>query len=188
MRRRWAAWFMAAAVTGAAWAGPNGRWIHVHVTERSGGDSRVDVQLPLSMLTTLLPRFAAHVDVKGGIQIDGKGMDAADVRDLWRAVKASRDGEFVTVRSDGDQIHVSKRSGVVLVDVQESGARGSKVRMRLPVALVDAFVEQGRTLDDDDVDRLFAEFPSGDLVTVDGDGDHVRIWVDGRPEASRGDE
>ena len=196
MRRTWGLWILAVVVTGAALAGGDTRWVHVRVSEGSHGDSRVDVQLPLSMIRAVVPQIVARIDRHGGITIHGSRADAEEWRGYWNAVKASRDGEYVTVRDHGDEVHIAKRAGVVLVDVDERGGRGerrergSKVRMRLPVALVDAVIGRGDTIDSDALATILADLPDGGLVTVDedGDGDHVRIWIDGRPAPARDDE
>jgi hypothetical protein len=194
MRRTWGPWILAVVVSGAALAGGDTRWVHVRVSEASHGDSRVDVQLPLSMIRAVVPQIVARVDRHGGIGIDGSRADVEEWRAYWSAVKVSRDGEYVTVRDGGDEVHIAKRGGFVLVDVNEHGERGSKVRMRLPVALVDAVIGHGDAIDSDALSGILADLPDGDLVTVDddgdgdGDGEHVRIWIDGRPAPARDDE
>ena len=77
-------------------------------------------------------------------------------------------------------MRVSKKAGLVHVDVDEKGASGSKVRLRLPVPLVEAIVGGG-AVDGDALVKALSSVPDGDLVTVDDEDSHVRIWLDGAP-------
>jgi len=173
--------FMAAALLGAASAAYAGdRWIHIQVEDRSETDSHVDLQVPLALLTALMPAVESHVRSTGGVHLSGTSFDGVDLKTLWDGVKRAEDGELITVKDTDDAVRVSKKAGLVHVDVDEKGASGSKVRLRLPVPLVEAIVGGG-AVDGDALVKALSSVPDGDLVTVDDEDSHVRIWLDGAP-------
>ena len=155
------------------------RWLHIHVDEGPDGD-RVSVNVPLSMVEQILPAIHAENFQGGRIRIDDADLSEVDVRAIWQAVRGAKDGEFVTVRSrnDGD-VTVSKRGGVLLVSVDEKGEGADKVRVRVPVAFMDAlFAPGGGEIDLVAAMKVLSASGEGDLVTVESRNEKVRIWVD----------
>ena len=90
------------------------------------------------------------------------------------------------MKDGDDDVRISKKAGIVHVDVSERRGAG-KVKVRVPVPIVEALLGDGETLDVDAFARSLSSMPSGDLVSVDDDGDRVRIWIDDRPAAPRED-
>ena len=165
----------------AAPAGASGeeRWLHVHVDEGASGD-RVRVNVPLSMVAQLLPAIHANPFRGGRVRIDGAELGEVDVRAIWQSLRGAKDGEYVTVRSrlDGD-VTVSKRGGMMLVTVDETGGGGERVRIRVPVAFMDAlFAPGGGELDVTAAMEALSASGEGEIVTVEGGNERVRIWVD----------
>jgi hypothetical protein len=163
-------------------AAADGRWIHVRVDDADGAKGRVDIQVPIGMVSSLLPAFQGF-HAHGTIRIDGK---QAELRSYWNAVRAAKDGEYVTVRDDDSDVRISKSGGYfrVTVDDKEGGGR---VRLKLPLPLVDAVLSGGDTIDLDAVGGALAQAPSGELLTVDDDDSHVRIWIDSKAAKARDD-
>jgi hypothetical protein len=186
MRHLWGAVVLAAAV-GATGAAAGDRWIHIRVDDRSERDSSVDVQVPLSMVSALLPSLKARVDAEG-LSLHGRDMSLAEARDAWHAVKNATDGDFVRIKDAGDEVRVSKKGGFLLVDVDERGERGSKVRVRMPASIVDAVLDRDGEIDLDALAKSLADLPDGDVVLVEDGDSHVRIWIDGRPAVPKGNE
>jgi len=182
MKHAWGALVLAAAATAASASGGD-RWVHVRVDDRQDRDQSVDLQLPLSMVSAILPSLKAQVD-GDGITVDGREMSLAEARATWRAVKNAGDGEYVRVRDAGDQVRVSKKGGFLLVDVDEPSDHGGKVRVKLPATVVDAVLGRGDAIDLDAVAKSLADLPDGDVIVVESDDSHVRIWIDGRPAGS----
>jgi hypothetical protein len=173
---------VAATATGAA-AGD--RWVHIRVDDRSERDSSVDVQVPLSMISAMLPTLKARVDAEG-LTLHGRDLSLAEAREYWTAVRNAKDGDYVRVRDAGDDVRVSKKGGFLLVDVDEKGDRGAKVRVRMPASIVDAVLGRGEAIDLDALAKAFADLPDGDVVLVEDGDSHVRIWIDGRPAEPKG--
>ena len=169
-----------------ALAASDGRWIHVRVDEDGAHGAKVDVQVPLSMVSALMPSLKAKMDVNGQLDLGSKDVSIDELRGYWRAVKESKDGNYVTVKDGSETVRIAKRGGVVHVDVDD-GEKSEHVKMRLPVPLVDAVLGTKDTLDVGAlVDALHAA-PSGELIAVDDDDSKVRIWIDDRPQPSRED-
>lgn len=164
----------------------SGRWIHVRVDEDGDRGSRVDVQVPLGMISAVLPTLKAKIDLQGHVDVGDGDLSLPEMRAYWAAVKDAKDGNYVTVRDGSDEVRVAKRNGMVHVDVSENGGTG-KVKLRVPVPLVEAVLGDGDTLDLDAVVRALGTVPSGELISVDDDDGRVRIWIDDRPEPSRDD-
>ncbi len=160
------------------------RWIHIRVDD-AGDKGRVDIQVPLGLVSSLLPVLKnKHGD--GSIQIDGGHVDVDDVRRYWNAVKASKDGEYVTVHDRDSDVKISKSGGILNVSVDDRGDR-SRVRIKAPLPLVDAILSGGNAIDLDAVSGALAKAPMGDLLTVDDEDSHVKIWIDDGAAPARED-
>ena len=176
-----------AGTLGTTWAGSSSdRWIHIRVEDMDDGPGHVDIQVPIGMVSGLLPALRDKSLRHGGIHVDGADMSMKEIRGYWAAVRDAKDGEYVTVKDADAKVRVAKKSGLLLVHVDESRG-GDKVRVTIPVALVDAVLAGGDTIDVDALGRALEQAPSGELLTVDGDDGHVRIWIDNAPAPARED-
>ncbi len=168
------------ALAGAAVADSGNQWIHVRVEENGPRGEKVRVNLPLSMVASVLPNIDADDFRNGRIHFDGHDeWDARQVRAIWEAARTAPDGEFVVVEGHDEDVRVSREKGFLLIKVDEHGRRGSKVDIKVPVTVVDALL----TGEDDELNILAAIEALGkhgnmDLVSVIDDDSHVRIWVD----------
>ena len=168
-----------------AFAASDGRWIHVRVDEDGDHGAKVDVQVPLSMVSSLMPTLRAKMDVDGHLDFGSSDVSLDELRAYWKAVKESKDGNYVTVKDGSDTVRIAKRGGVVHVDVKGSGER---VTMRLPVPIVDAFLGTKDTLDVGALVEALHDVPNGELIAVDDDDSKVRIWIDDRPSPVRDED
>jgi len=166
-------------------AASDDKWIHVRVDDTDGGKGRVDIQVPVGMVASLLPMLkGAHA--KGSIHLDDTSIDLAEFRGYWTALRAAKDGEYVTVRDEDSNVRIAKRGGTFQLTVDDKGGR-SRVRMKLPLPLIDAVVAGGDTLDMGALAEALASAPAGELLTVDDEDSHVRIWIDGLAAPARED-
>lgn len=186
MRRAVAAACVFGLVSIASAAGRADRWIHLRVEERSGGGARVDVQVPVAMLSSLMPALQVRLD-RGTIACDGTDVSLAELRAYWTAARKSRDGEYVTVRDAESHVRVAKINGWVHINVDEKSGDRERVRIRVPVPVVDALLGGDQTVDLAAVGRALEKAPDGELIRVEDGDDEVRIWIDGRPAPSRED-
>lgn len=153
------------------------RWINVHVTEHSGG-ANIEVHLPLNLVLTVLKSVDVDNFHGGRIDLD---IDEADVDwpEILAAVKDAPDGKFVTVDSPDAKVSVRKERGTLYIDVDEIEGDNAKVKVTVPMELMDALHIDGSS--EIDVAALLAGFeklPNGDLVTVQSSDADVRIWIE----------
>ena len=176
-----------ACVTGfaARASASDDRWIHVRVDDAEGSGGHVDIQVPIGMVSSLLPVLnGAHG--RGSIHVDHQRVDVAELRSYWNAVRTAKDGEYVTVRDEDSDVRISKSGGYLRVSVDGKGD-GGRVRMKIPVSLVDAALVGGDSIDLEAIGKALANAPVGELLTVDDDDSHVRIWIDAQPSPARED-
>ena len=168
-------------ITGVASA--SGLWLHVRVDETDG--ARVKVNVPVSMVEKAIAMVPEEHLRHGKIHLDGccEGMSPADLRELWQEIKDSPDMTFVTVEEDDESVRVWKEAGYLKVHVLEQG-KNEEVDVRVPLAVVDALLSgEGEELNIEAAIRALVEEGEGELVTVSGDNETVRVWVDDIAEA-----
>lgn len=177
---------LAAALGAGTASASDERWIHIRVDENDGSRGRVDIQVPVGMVASLLPMLKGK-HAHGSIKLDSNDVDLAEMRGYWNAVRAAKDGEYVTVRDQDADVRVAKSGGFLKVNVDDKDG-GGRVRMKVPVPLVDAVFSGKDEIDLEALGTALAKVPVGELLTVDDDGSHVRIWIDGGAAAAREDE
>jgi len=157
-------------------------WLHVNVQEAAGG--RVHVNLPVAVVekaAALVPDDARHY---GRVRMGRRDVSAAQLREIWRAVKDGPDATFVTVDEKDSKVRVAKRGGYLLFRADEARPGRSQVDVRVPIPVVEALLSgAGDELDIPAALQALARQGEGELVTVDDEKDTVRIWVDGVAES-----
>jgi hypothetical protein len=154
-------------------------WIHVHVEEAKG--SKVDVNLPLSLVQIGLKAAPDPVIAHGNIRLgDHDELSVAEFRKLWAELKKAGDSDLVSVQDENGETVSVKRAGELVQIRVDNKAKGEQVRVDVPVTLVDALLSgEGEALN---LDAAFAELAKrrGDIVSVKDGGDQVRVWIDER--------
>lgn len=161
----------------------NDGWIHVRVDSKDDRGESVRVNLPISLIQTLLPAIQDEHLKNGRLRIDtGHDGRSIDLRAVLNALRDTPDGNIIRLRDDGDDVRVTKSGRFLLVNVDERGDDGATVRVKLPLEIVDAL----SNLDDDSAEldlgrllRALGKFRGEDLITVDDDEQRIRIWIDG---------
>ncbi len=155
-------------------------WLHVRVDEGDG--AKVSVNLPISMVEHALPMIPSHHFHGGEVEFDDWRMEVEELRRLWAEIKASPDMTFVTVEDGSDKVRVWKEGDYLLVSVNEHG--GDQVDVRIPATVIDALLSgEGDELDIRAALQALVDAGEGELVTVSGGNDRVRVWVDRFAEA-----
>jgi hypothetical protein len=161
-------------------------WLHVKVHD-AREDSHVSVNLPLSMIeksTALIPSDARH---SGRIRLADKDMDVADLRRLWDEVKNRPDATYVTVDEKDGKVRIAKRGDYlqILAHEQKNPKGGTEdVEVKIPLEVVSALLSgQGEEMNVGAAVQALARRGQGELVTVNGDHETVRIWVDSASES-----
>ena len=175
------------SVTSVAAAGSDTQWLHVAVDGED--DERVRINVPLNLVSAVLPLIEDDDFHHGRIVLDGEEFDRDDLVAMLAAVAEAEDGEYVTVDDRDDHVRISKQGDTILVKVEEKRRRTGEVEtevvVRIPVAVLDALASG----DSNElnvvaaVEALGKYAENGDLVTVNDDEDVVRIWIDGKNES-----
>lgn len=156
-----------------------GRWIHIRVDKSGHEGEKVRVNVPLSMIETLLPLLEDDEFSDGKFRLNDHDMDAVKLRAIWKAVREADEGEFITVESDDESVRVSRAGGYLHLNVDETTADGDDVQVRIPTKVMDALLSgQGEELDLIAAIRALGDHGDGELVRVDSQDEKVRIWVD----------
>jgi hypothetical protein len=186
-------------ITATASSGKSEQWIHVRVESKDDHGETVRVNVPVEMATKVLPAINKNNLHDGKVRIDSMHTNDMDLRMILDAVRSSRDGEYVTVQSNENDVRVAKSAGYLYIHVTDksgskkaagkegkTGAKASsgnesKVEIKVPMKVVDALLSAGKD-ELDLVAALKALSAHGDteLVTVKDNENTVRVWVDSK--------
>ena len=154
-------------------------WLHVQVDE--GSKSKVSVNLPLSLVEIALASAPQTVLSDGHFKLHcgDSRLSVADLRKMWKELKAAGDTEFVTVEDENETVNVARKGDLVQVRV-DNPKNKETVRVDVPLSLVDVLLSgEG---DQIDVRAAVAELSKrrGDIVHVTDATSQVRVWIDER--------
>jgi hypothetical protein len=176
---------LAVTATTAARASASDLWLHVKVHDGKE-DSHVTVNLPLSMVekaSSLIPADAHH---SGKIKVNNKDMDVAELRQLWDEVQKQPDATYVTVDEKDSKVRIAKRGSYLYINAKDrTGHKGGHedVEVKIPIEVVSALLSgRGDEMNFGAAIQALARRGEGELVTVNGDDETVRIWVDAASE------
>ena len=176
------------------------QWIHIRVTSRDAKGEVVRINVPIEMAEKVLPAINKDRLHDGKVRIESDQVKDVDLRAILDAVRTARDGEYVTVQSNENNVRVSKSNGMLYIFVtdkeqakkpaaKEDAAKGakaseaveSKVEIKIPMKVVDALFSAGKD-ELDVVAALRALSANGDteLVSVKDDENTVHIWIDSK--------
>lgn len=161
-------------------------WLHVKVHD-SNEDSRVTINLPLSIVEKAGPMIPREARTSGRIRFGGdEDFTIVELREMWQEVQRKPDATFVTVDDRDSKVRIAKRGDTLHVFAVDKGkGRGNEeVEIKVPVAVINALLSgSGEELNIGAAIQALARQGAGELVTVTGDDETVRIWVDDISEA-----
>lgn len=162
-------------------ASPAERYLHVRVQDGAKGES-VNVNIPLSMAEKVLPAVNNGNLHNGRVTISQSDLQGVDVKTILDAIRTAPDNEFVSVKSNDQDVHVMKSNGSILIRVRDANKGGQKVDITVPMKVIDALFSTAKDNELDVAAALRALNDAGEtlLVTVEDATEHVRIWVDSR--------
>jgi hypothetical protein len=159
------------------------RWLHIRVDNPDSKEETVRVNVPLELAEKVLPSINRDRLQSGKVKIDEIDCHGVDLHALLDAVRASKDGEFVTVQNKDSDVRVAKQNNYFLVHVidKNHGSKKSRVEVKIPMKVVDALLSGGKD-ELDLVAGLRALSTQGDteLVSVKDEENTVRIWLDSK--------
>ena len=158
------------------------RWLHVRVISSDAKGETVRVNVPLELAEKVLPAIN-HDRLHGGkVKIDCAHVNDLDLRAMVEAIRTAKDGEYVTVQSNENDIRVAKQDNHLIVHVLDKGkSKKSQVEIKVPMKVVDALFSAGKD-ELDLVAALHALSAAGDteLVSVKDNENTVRVWLDSK--------
>ena len=163
----------------AAWAASPERYLHVKVSNASTHEL-VRVNVPLSLAEKVIPAIHNGDLSNGKVKIGEFKTDQIDVRAIVDALKTAPEGEFVTVQSNENDVRVAKDHGQLVVHVKDKGKKGQNVDVTIPWNVAEALISNANEHELNITAAIQALAAAGDitLVTVTGDEENVRIWID----------
>ena len=158
-------------------------WIHIVVEETGEDDTRVNVNLPLSVVQIALAAAPEKIISHGELHLRhvNKDIDIESLRKMWTELREAGDAEFVTIEEEDETIRVRREGDFIRIDIDgRNHGDPEEVHIDIPVSVVDAlFSGDGETLNiEDALSELSKE--RGDIVRVDDGETKVRIWIDER--------
>ncbi|MBI2956472.1 MAG: hypothetical protein HYY26_04070 [Acidobacteria bacterium] len=169
--------------TAVALAGPeasNERWLHVKI-EKSGEKAEfVRVNIPLALAEKVLPAVEAGPLREGRIRIEGT-VEGVELRAIFEAVRALKDGEFVTIETENETVRVAKEKGYLIARIHEATGSRDQIDVRVPMVIVEALVSgPGPELNLTAAIRALSEHGDEVLVNIASQDETVRVWVDSK--------
>lgn len=154
-------------------------WIHIEITDAGDKDNMVKINLPLSLVEVALEVAEDELAAEGQIELDNCDVSIADMRRMWKELRDAGDADFVTVVEDDERVHIYRKGDNVYVEVDDTSNREEKVRMSIPVHVVDTLFEgDGEQLNLTGALAELREANKGELLSIQDGDEHIRIWID----------
>lgn len=158
------------------------RWLHVRVISTDAHGDTVRVNVPLELAEKVLPAVNHDRLHNGKVKIDNSDINDVDLRAIMEAVRSAKDGEYVTVQGNDNDVRVAKEGNHLIVHVvDKEGSRKSQVEVKVPMKVVEALLSAGKD-ELDLVAALHALSAQGDveLVSVKDSENTVKVWLDSK--------
>ncbi len=158
------------------------RWLHVRVICNDAKGETVRVNVPLELAEKVLPTVNHDRLHDGKVKIDSAKVEDVDLRALMDAIRTAKDGEYVTVQGNENDVRVAKESNHLIVHVvDKKGPKNSQVEIKVPMKVIDALLSAGK----DELDLVAALHALGaqgdtELVSVKDRENTVKVWLDSK--------
>jgi hypothetical protein len=158
------------------------RWLHVRVICTDGKGDTVRVNVPLELAEKVLPAVNHDRLHNGKVRIDSSDINDVDLRAVMEAVRSAKDGEYVTVQGNDNDVRVAKEGNHLMIHVvDKSGPKKSQVEVKVPMKVVEALLSAGK----DELDLVAALHALGaqgdvELVSVKDSENTVKVWLDSK--------
>ncbi len=151
-------------------------WLHVRFQEKGKTES-VKVNVPVSLIETVLPIIEQKGLEEGRIHFDNQDLSVQDLRQIWQEVQAQGDYELASVDSDDTRVRVALEGNDLLVRSTEGSE--TEVRVRVPKQVVDALLSgEGNQLNLTAAVGVLKSMGAQELVNITDDETFVRVWID----------
>ncbi|HEX4542021.1 MAG TPA: hypothetical protein VH114_02555 [Candidatus Acidoferrum sp.] len=158
------------------------RWLHVRVISTDGRGETVRVNVPLELAEKVLPAVNHDRLHDGKVKIDSAQMNDVDLKTILAAIRTAKDGEYVTVQGNDNDVRVAKEGNHLMIHVvDKSNSKKCQVEIKVPMKVIDALLSAGKD-ELDLVAALHALSAQGDteLVSVKDSENTVKVWLDSK--------
>jgi len=158
------------------------RWLHVRVISTDGRGETVRVNVPLELAEKVLPAVNHDRLHNGKVRIDPSEMNDVDLRALMEAIRTAKEGQYVGVKGDDNDVRVAKEGNHLTIHVRDkSASKKSQVEVKVPIKVIDALLSAGK----DELDLVAALHALGaqgdtELVSVQDSENTVKVWLDSK--------
>jgi hypothetical protein len=153
--------------------------LYVHVRVHGDKGEEVMLNLPVSMVKSLsgmVPRDAAK---SGRVHVHDRDYDVSDLRRAWRELQNGPDTTYLTVNDPDSKVRIAKRGDYLELRATERNGKKESVEAKIPLPVMAALLSgSGDELNVEAALEELARSGEGELLTVTGDDETVRIWVD----------
>jgi hypothetical protein len=173
--------FVAVMLAAAIVQAQSKEWLHIHV-QAPEKEETVRINMPISLMETLLPMVQERAIHNGKIRIRDRSMSKAELKKLWSAIKEEGDTEYLTVEKPGEKVIVSMQGKFFVVQTDKGSKKTADIR--IPAAVMDAMLAG----DDDELDLVGAvkalrESEVKEFISVRDNESTVRVWIDTNKQA-----
>ena len=158
------------------------RWLHVRVICTDGRGDTVRVNVPLELAEKVLPAVNHDRLHNGKVRIDSTEVGDVDLHALVDAIRTAKDGEYVTVQGNDNDVRVAKEGNHLMIHVvDKGGSKKSQVEVKVPMKVIEALLSAGK----DELDLVAALHALGaqgdvELVSVKDSENTVKVWLDSK--------
>ena len=151
-------------------------WLHVRVQE-PGKDESVKVNVPVSLIETVLPLIEKDQLRTGQIEIEDQHFTVPQLREIWQEIQAQGDYELASIDSDDSRVRIALEGNELLVRSTEGSE--TQVLVRVPKQVIDALLSgEGDQLNITAALGVLKTMGPQDLVNIQDEGTVVRVWID----------
>lgn len=151
-------------------------WLHVRVQEKGKTES-VKVNVPVSLIETVLPIIEDHQLEAGKIHLENQELTVQEIREIWQQVQSQGNYELASIDSDDSRVRVALEGNDLIVRSTEGS--DTEVMVKVPKSVVDALLSgEGNQLNLMAAVGVLKTMGAQELVNITDDETFVRIWID----------
>jgi hypothetical protein len=154
-------------------------WLHIDVNGKGDKSEQANINLPLSMVRNMAPMLEEKSHGSKRLHVRDKDLSVDELRRAWREIADGPDANYITVRDKDSDVHIGKQGNYLRLKAKDRGENGEDVDIKVPLEVVSAlFSSDGDELNFGAALEALSRRGEGELLTVNGNDETVRIWVD----------
>ena len=156
-------------------------WLHIDVNGKGDKGEQANINLPLSMVRNMAPMLEEKSHGSKRLHVRDKDLSVSELRRAWREIADGPDANYITVRDKDSDVRIGKQGDYLRLKAKDRGPDGEDVDIKVPLDVVAAlFSSDGDELNFNAALEALSRRGEGELLTVNGNDETVRIWVDSR--------